>query len=235
MKPMFAAFAAAVFLAVPAIAQENPPTPMLTANGEGTVMVVPDIAIVTTGVTTRGRTASEALAANSADLAKALATLKDAGVDDKDVGTSNFSISPVYEQPPERTDANTAPPKIVGYEVSNEVRVTIRDITKSGGILDKVVSAGANQVNGISFDVSDRKGPATAALKDAIADANRKAGIMADAAGVKLVRILSVASSEGGGPQPMYRMELAASPPPVMPGQQSVTSSATVVWEIAPK
>ena len=116
------------------------------------------------------------------------------------------------------------------------MRVTIRDIAKSGGILDKVVSAGANQVNGISFDSADRQTPEDAALKAAIADAARKAAIMADAAGVKLVRVLTVSASEGGGPQPMYaRMDLKAAPPPVMAGEQSISVSASVTWEIAPK
>ena len=211
MKPFAAAFAAVVFLTLPALAAEPAP-PSLQASGEGIVYVVPDIAIVTLGVTTPGRTASAALAQNSTDLAAVIGTIKDAGVAEKDIGTSGFSIYPVYAQ--NSDGSQVQPPKIVGYEVSNEVRVTIRDIAKSGGILDKVVTAGANQVNGISFDSADRKTPADAALKAAIADAKRKAEIMAAAAGVKLVRILSVSASEGGGPQPVFaRMELKAAAP----------------------
>jgi uncharacterized protein YggE len=235
MKPMFAALAALVLFAAPVAAQDNPP-PSLEANGEGIVMTVPDIAIVTIGVTTRAETASAALSANSADLAKVIATVTGEGVADKDIGTSGFSIYPVYEQLPEQP-APGQMPKIVGYQVQNEVRVTIRDIAKSGGILDRVVTAGANQVNGISFDSADRKTPAEAALKDAIADARRKAEIMAAAAGVRLVRILQVSASQGGGPQPMFaRMELSAQKDvPVMPGQQQITANATVRWEIAPQ
>ena len=235
MKPIFAAFAAVVFLALPAAAQDNPP-PSLEANGEGIEYAVPDIAIVTIGVTTRGETASAALTQNSTDLAKVIATVTGEGVAEKDIGTSGFSIYPVYEQLPDRPAPGQLP-KIVGYQVQNEVRVTIRDIAKSGGILDRVVTAGANQVNGISFDCADRKTPADAALKGAIADAKRKAEIMAAAAGVKLVRILSVSASEGGGPQPVFaRMELKASADvPVMPGQQQITANATVRWEIAPE
>ena len=123
------------------------------------------------------------------------------------------------------------------YGVSNSVSVTIRDIAKSGPILDAVVSAGANQVNGISFDVSDRKTPSDAALKAAIADAIDRGTLMADAAGVKLVRVLSVSTAGGNEPTPVFaRMALKAAPPvPVMPGQQTLSATATIAWEIAPK
>jgi uncharacterized protein YggE len=208
----------------------------LQANGEGIVNVTPDIAIVTLGVTTRGRTASEALTQNSTDLAAAIAVIKGAGIADKDIGTSGFSIYPVYAT--NSDGSQVQPAKISGYEVSNEVRVTIRDIAKSGAILDAVVTAGANRVSGISFDVADRKTPADAALKDAIGEAKRKAELMAAAAGVKLVRILSItANDNSGGPVPMYaRMDMkAAAPVPIMPGEQQVTVNASVTWEIAPQ
>ena len=234
MKTLAASLAALAFLAAPAFADETP-VPQLQANGAGIVNVTPDIAIVTLGVTTRGRTASEALTQNSTDLGAAIAVIKAASIADKDIGTSGFSIYPVYAQ--NSDGSQTQPPKIAGYEVSNEVRVTIRDIAKSGAILDQVVTAGANRVSGISFDVADRTTPSDAALKDAIADARRKAELMAAAAGVKLVRILNVSTSDGGSPQPMYaRMDLKASAPvPVMPGEQQVTVNASVTFEIAPQ
>jgi uncharacterized protein YggE len=235
MKTLLAvATLGALLFALPAAADE-PPTPTLQANGDGTAMVVPDIAIVTIGVTTRGDAAGAALAANSTDVAKVLDAIKADGVADKDITTSNFSIYPVYEQPKEG-EPQTSPPKVIGYEVANEVRVTIRAIAKSGGVLDKVVSAGANRVSGISFDVADRKTPAAAALKDAIADAKRKADIMAEAAGVKLVRVLSVSSSDGGqAPQPMFMRAMADKAAPVMPGEQAISANASVTWEIAPR
>jgi hypothetical protein len=230
-----AALAAALLFALPAAAQMSPQVPTLVANGEGTAYVVPDIAIVSIGVTTRGRTAAAALAANSTDLGNVIATVKGEGVAERDIGTTGFSIYPVYEQPAEG-QPQPNPPKIVGYQVTNEVRVTIRDIASSGGILDHVVAAGANQVNGITFDNADRKTPADAALADAIKDATRQAAIMAEAAGVRLVRIVNVSASSGGGGPVYARMEMAAAPPvPVMPGQQAVTANATVTWEIAPQ
>ena len=235
MKTLLATAALAAMLVASPAAADDAPVPTLQASGEGTVMVAPDIAVVTIGVSTRDETASAALSANSADVAKVLDAIRGEGVADKDIGTSGFSIYPVYEQPKDG-EPQTQPPKVVGYQVSNDVRVTIRDITTSGGILDKVVSAGANQVNGISFDVADRKTPGEAALKDAIADAKRKAEIMAEAAGVKLVRVLSVSASNGGRPpQPVLMRAMAESAVPVMPGEQGITASASVTWSIEPR
>jgi uncharacterized protein YggE len=226
----------ALAFALPATADTGQDTPTLTASGEGTAHVTPDIAVVTLGVSSRGDTAAKALADNSTSLTAAIGAIEAAGVTEKDVGTSGLNIYPVYAQ--NSDGSQVQPPKVVGYEVSNQVTVTIRDISKAGDLLDKVVAAGANQVNGISFDVSDSKGPGDAALKDAIADARRKGEIMAEAAGVKLGRILSVTSGEEGAPpRPVFAaMALKAAPStPVMPGEQALTVNATVVWEIAPQ
>lgn len=229
--------AATLALATPAAAQSASDVPTLIANGTGTVYVVPDIAIVTIGVTSRAATAADALGANSTDLNAVITAVEAEGVAKGDIGTQGFSIFPVYEQPPEG-QTQTDPPRIVGYQVTNEVRVTIRDITTSGGILDKVVAAGANQVNGITFDSSDRKTPADAALADAVADARRQAEILAEAAGVRLVRIVNISASSGMM-EPMmarYDMAVSAAPPtPVMPGQRAVNANASVTWEIAPQ
>jgi len=232
MNKRIVALAAWIALAAPALAQQQPPT--LAANGEGEVMVVPDIAIVTIGVTSRAATARDALAANSTDVNAVLETIRAEGVAEVDIGTSGFSVSPVYEERPAggRTDQ---PPRIVGYQVSNQVRVTIRDIATSGEILDKVVTAGANQVNGISFDIADRKTHEEEAIKLAIADARRQGELMAEAAGVRLVRILSVNANAGGGPV-FARADFAiAAAVPVAPGQQSVSANASISWEVAPE
>jgi uncharacterized protein YggE len=237
VKPLLAVLAAFLSLSVPLHAQEASDRPTLTASGEGTVLAVPDIAIVTLGVLSEAKTAGEALAANNADMTKVIDAVKAAGVAENDIGTSDFSVSPVYQQQPVRADGSEAPPVIVGYRVSNTVRVVIRDFAKSGEILDKVVSAGANQVNSINFDLSDRVTPADQALREAITAATRKATLMADAAGVRLVRVVSVTTFDSG-PIPMARGEMAYAMKvavPVMAGQSSVTANATIAWEIAPK
>ena len=238
MRSWLAALAAAGMLAATptlAHADDGPPVPQLQVSGTGEVMVVPDIAIVTIGVTSRATEASAALGANSANLAKAIAAIQAAGVAEKDIATSGFAIDPVYQQtdnPP-----SDRPPQIVGYQVTNQVRVTVRDVAKSGGLLDKVVTAGANQVSGIAFDLSDRTSAANQAIRAAITDAKAKAELMADAAGLRLVRILTLSAGENGGPRPVMAFDMAAkaAPVPVMPGQQSVSANAQVAWEVAPK
>ena len=237
MRSWLAALGTAAMLALaPTLAQADtaPPVPQLQANGTGEVMVTPDIAVVTIGVTSQAAEASAALAANSADLARAIAAIRAAGVADKDIATSGFSIDPVYEQADNRP--SDRPPAIVGYRVENRVRVTVRDIAKSGDLLDAVVTAGANRVSGIAFDISDRKSAANDAIRAAIADAKAKAELMADAAGLRLVRILTLNADENGGRGPIMAFDMAKSAPvPVMPGQASVSANAQIVWEVAPK
>lgn len=234
MRRAFTALPLLALLAGPALADPAPGTPTLAANGTGEIHVVPDIAIVTLGVTSRGGTASEALAANSTALAAAIGELKGAGIAEKDIGTSGLSVSPVYDNRPDRPGADTTPPPIVGYEVSNSVTATIRDIAASGAILDKVVTAGANRISGISFDIADRQAATDAALKAAVADARRKGALLADAAGVRLGRMLTITANENGGFQPVFaRMEMkAAAPVPVMPGEQTVSATASIVWKV---
>jgi uncharacterized protein YggE len=221
-------------LALPALADETKPA-TLTATGEGIVTAAPDIAVVTIGVVSNGRTAEAALASNASDMTAVIATIKGAGVAEKDIATSGFYVNPIY--PPERDQNPDQPSKVVGYRVTNEVRVTIRDFAKAGAVLDKVIAAGANQVNGISFELSDRTGPADQALKAAVAEATRKAGLMAEAANLRLVRLQSLATNEGGGPVPYAtaRFEMAKAATPIMAGQQQVTANVIAVFEIAPK
>lgn len=236
MRHLATALAVILALSAPALAQQEPRIATLNANGEGSVSVAPDIAIVSIGVTTRAATAREALDGNTADLGKVIAAIQATGVKDADIGTSGFSVNPIYESQPRREkDNDDKPPMIKGYQVTNEVRVMIRDISGSGAILDKVVTAGANQIGSIQFDVSDRETPADEALADAIAEATRKAAIMADAAGVRLVRILDINASSGMPSFARSDMRMAAEAVPIMPGERQVTANANITWEIAPQ
>ena len=135
---------------------------------------------MTTGVLSQGATAAEALAANTSAMNALFAALKDAGIADKDVQTSNFMVQPRYN-----FQDNKAP-ELVGYDVSNNVTVTVRKIGDLGALLDKVVQAGSNQINGIGFEVSEPDAALDEARKLATADATRKAKIYAEAMGVSL-------------------------------------------------
>lgn len=217
-------------LGSPALAAE---TATLTVSGVGEASATPDMATITVGVETQGPTAVAALDANSAQAGALIAEAKARGVEDRDIQTSGLSIYPQYDQ---RSQTREGPPEIVGYNVSNEVRVRLRDIAGLGETLAALVGAGANQMRGISFGIADDQALMDKARKLAVADARRKAEIYAAAAGVELGPILSI--SEGGGrvPQPggpMMRSMVAESVP-VEAGEGAVSITITLVWSIAP-
>ena len=220
--------ALAAALISPALAADPAPR-TLSMNGHGEVRAAPDMATVNAGVTTSAPTAAAALAANSSRMNTVCAALKKLGVAEKNIQTIGFNVSPQYTN----GDNNNAR-RLTGYQVNNEVSVRLEDVAKVGAALDALVTAGANQMNGISFDIAAPAPLLDKARAGAIADARARAETYARAAGVTLGAILSI--SEGGAsepPRPMYRMmAMAAAPTPVAAGQQSVTADVSVVWEI---
>lgn len=223
--------ALATAFAAPALAQPEPAT--LTVHGEGEVRVVPDIATIRTGVETDGRTAAEALAANSTAAGRMIETLKAGGVAARDIQTGRLSVQPVY-QDNRRTQPGEAP-KVIGYRVVNEVAVTVRDLDALGGLIDRVVGAGANRIDAISFGLDDSTGEADEARRRAVADARRRAEVLAEAAGVTLARIRSI-NEDGGVVRPMQAglmMRAEAMDAPIERGEVEVSANVTIVWEIA--
>jgi uncharacterized protein len=202
----------------------------ITMTGHGEVRSSPDMVSVTAGVTTSAATAAAALAANTARMKTVFAALEKLGVGvaEKNIQTVNFSVSPQY------ANGNNEPPRLTGYQVNNEVSVRLDDVAKLGGALDALVSAGANQMNGISFDIREPAPLLEKARTGAVADAQLRAQTYAKAAGVTLGAILSV--SEGGGEVRPLRMAapmvFAAKAVPVATGEQSVTADVSMVWEI---
>lgn len=237
------AVAALFFASVPFVCAAQPAPPphphILSVSGEGEVRAVPDQAQLSAGVVTQAKTAAAALAANSTAMNEVFKSLRRAGIPEKSITTSNFSISPQY--PPYRQDApNEDRTQIIGYEVSNQVAVILDDVSKVGTTLDALVASGANQAGGVSFAIRDPKPLMTQARIDAVKDATAKAQTLAKAAGVTLGPIVSI--NEGGSyaPQPMYQKLAvtaftradAAPPPPVAAGEQSITANVSIVWEI---
>lgn len=224
--------ALAALLATPAFADT------ITLSGTGTVRAAPDMATVNTGVTTQAETAREALDANSAAMTDLIAALHEAGLEDRDIQTSNFTVSPQYVYSDQR-DANgyTLPPEIVGYQVSNSVTIVVRDLDSLGTVLDQTVIVGANTINGISFDVADTDKLETEARKLAVADAVAKAETYAEAAAIQLGPIESITEVDlSQPPVPMYRaqaMEMAAAPTvPIEAGEMTYSITTTIAWEI---
>jgi len=233
MQRLLAAALALTLVAAPALAE--PPVATLTVTGQGSAAAAPDLATVRAGVETEGATAAAALAANSVAAARIIAALKAAGIAARDIQTQGLLVEPRYEGPDPNQPQRA--PAIAGYRVVNEVAVTVRDLAGLGAVLDRLVAEGANRINSLGFGLADDRPLTDEARKAAVADAARAAGVLAEAAGVKLARILSVADGGSFGPQPMgagMQFRMAAEAVPVEAGETTVRASVTVVWEIAP-
>lgn len=202
----------------------------LTVTGQGRVEAVPDLATVSLGVMIQDRSAAAAMAANSAALSAVIDRLAAAGIEARDIQTSNLSLGPDVQYSPD----GSSPPRITGYTASNQVTVRVRDVARLGAVLDSAIADGANTLNGISFGLQDDTALLDEARTRAVQDARARAQTLAAAAGVQLKRIVTI--TEGGGnapPMPMYRMEAAmASDVPVAQGEIGITASVTVVYEI---
>jgi uncharacterized protein YggE len=225
-----AAVVTATWFAAPALAQTVPP-PAISVTGEATVSVAPDQAQIDGGVTSDAKTAREASEANNAAMGKVLLALKGAGIEEKDTQTSRLSLQPQYA--PNRT--GTSP--ITGYRASNRVTIRLRDVTKVANVIDVLVGAGANDIGGINFTVSQPSKHLDEAREKAVADARRKAEIFAKAAGVTLGEPISI-SEETGAPAPMFRGKMAApmaAGAPVAQGEETLSVSLNVSWAIKPK
>jgi uncharacterized protein len=206
----------------------------ITVSGMGNVVVEPDVAHITLGVIAEADTAKAALEKNTAAMKAIVDALKGQGLPPKDIQTSNFSINPRYRQPGKGGEQ----PVINGYQVQNTVRITVRDITALGPILDQVIQLGSNQVHGIGFEVSKADALRDDARKAAVANARHKADLYATAAGVKVGRVLAI---EEAGVAPVYRQQprmmasakmSSESAPPIEAGSQRLDAHVTVTFAL---
>ena len=211
----------------------NAPQRTMNVTGVGTVSLTPDIAYIYLGVHTEQASASEAVSQNNAQTQKVIDALKKMGVDAKDIRTTNFSIWPSQNYAPDGT------PLEIKYMVDNTVYVTVRDLKKLGDLLDSVITAGANTVNSIAFDVADKTAAMKQARDAAVKSAQEQAQELADVAGVKLGVITNISFYDttaspvfggygkggGGGSE-------AALAVPINPGELTLTVSVSMVYEI---
>ena len=222
--------AAAVLTALapgPASADERPILPdaaVLDVSATGRVARVPDVATIRAGVVTEGQTAAAALSDNGARIARVLSALRGAGVAERDIATSTVSLQPRYRY------ADGQPPAIIGYGATNAVSVRFRDVAKSGAALDALVRAGANQIEGPTLSIDKPDEALDAARADAVRRARARATLYAQAAGLRVERIIAIGESAedaGGGPRPpvlyMARAKAADTPTELAPGETEVT------------
>jgi uncharacterized protein YggE len=213
---------AAMALAAPSVHAADR---LVTVTGEATVAVAPDTAVIRVGVTSTAKTAREASDANGKQMTTVLAAIKDAGIAARDIQTSRLSLQPQYD--PNRS--GTA--RLLGFQATNQITVNIRDIDKLAGIIDQAIAAGANEMSGLEFVVSEQSKLLDQARDDAIADARRKAERYAKAAGVKLGAVTSI-SEEGSSPPPRLMQAMRAGAAPVAPGEQTLRAVVSVSYEI---
>ena len=225
LRLCFVFIVAAAFVAPSARAAER----LVTVTGEATVSVAPDMAVIRIGVASQGKTAREASDANARQMTAVLAAIKDAGIAERDVQTSRLSLQPQYD--PNRS----APARLLGFQANNQLTVKIRDIAQLPGILDRAIGAGANEMSGIEFAVSEQSKLLDQARGEAIADARRKAELYARAAGAKVGSVVAIVE-EGSAPPLAYPLKAmrAGAAVPVAPGEQTLRVVVTVSYELGP-
>jgi uncharacterized protein len=215
-----------------ALAHDAPQKRTISLSATGAVKTTPDKVDISTGVTSEAKTAREALDMNNEAMTKVVAALKEEGIEPKDIQTINFSVGPVYEQ---RPYDKPAPPVVVGYRVTNQVRITLHDTKKLGAILDKVVTLGLNQIDSIEFGVEEPETLKDEARKLALKNVTDNAKLYAEAAGVGFGQILSISEEESSyHPRAMVaapRMD-AVKEVAIEAGTTSVEVRVRVTWEI---
>ena len=201
------------------------PSDGITVTGTGSVSAVPNEAQFSLGVTTKGQTAREALAANSAQMRELIDAVKAAGVPERDIKTQDVSVGAGYE----------ADGKEAGYWARNSLSVRITDLERAPAILDAASRAGANEVYGPSLSRSDRETLESTALKRAVANARARAEVLADAAGVSLGDVTAIAESTTpeGRPYELMAARSADSKMPIEPGREEISASVTVTFAIS--
>lgn len=202
----------------------------ITVSATGTVAAEPDMATIASGVMSEADTAREALTRNSAVMRKVIDGLKAAGIEARDIQTVNFAIEPRYVH-----TKDGQPPRVTGYRVINDVRITVRDVARLGEVLDGVVTLGANQAGGITFAVSKAETLKDEARRQAMANALRRAKLFAEAAGTTVGPVISIAEDvQGPGPRPMPmgRVAMSAESVPVEAGSKSLEVRVHVTWAL---
>ena len=221
---------------LPASAQElRLETAKISIVGHGEVQASPDLALISIGVITQGKSARDSAQANSRAMTEAVNALKMAGIEAKDLQTSGFSLRPLYTV---KNNSGT-PPKISGFQTANTLTVTIRNLSKLGDILERAIELGANNVSGPDFQLSMPEAKRNEARKAAMADALARAKLYADGLGFRLGRVLAVGEANASNATSHFRAKavapvLTAASPPIEAGESTITASLSVVWEILP-
>lgn len=200
----------------------------IEVSGRGQVEAEPDQATVRLGVQTEADEAGAALEENNERMTAVISATLEAGIEEDDIQTEGFRLNPVYDNSP-----NTQR-ELAGYRASNIVRVTVRDLTMLGSLLDAVVEAGSNTIEGIQFEVSNEAELAAAAREAAMQDAQQKAEQLTELAGAELGPVRTILETGGARPltAPVAEEASLAADVPIATGTQTIQASVQVIWEI---
>ncbi len=207
-------------------------TRQITVSGNGTAYVVPDLAYINVGVHSTGDTVSEAMAANNTQATAIKTTLAGQGIAESDIQTSGFNVYPQSDNNPQGSVIRSY------YSVDNTVYVTVRNLDKLGAILDAVAVSGANNINGINFDATDKTAAQSSARKMAVDSAIAQAKELADYNDVKLGEIMQISTSDSySNNNPGYGIgggdaKGAVSAIPIAAGQIQVSALVTISYAI---
>jgi uncharacterized protein YggE len=233
-----AALALAALAGASAWASASEPSPRILVSGQGSAEIAPDMAVLQLIVTREADTARAALDANSAAMAQVIKALRGEGIAERDIQTDNFSIQPKYVYPPQTSQGEHQPPRIVGYTVRNGLAVRVRDLGKLGAIMDQSVTLGVNEGGNILFTNDDPSAVIDQARASAVKDAMARAKTLAAAAGVRLGKVLEISEqSYTPAPAPMMRAEMMMAAPaadavPVAAGESSYEVTVSLTYAI---
>ncbi|MBZ9676157.1 SIMPL domain-containing protein [Mesorhizobium sp. ES1-1] len=228
------ALAAAIAFPAMAGAADLPTPPRIIVSGEGEATVAPDLAVLTLSVMREAKTARAALDANNDAMAAVIAAMKSSGIVDRDLQTAGIQINPRYNYTNKPDGSQDA--ELVAYQVTNTLSVRVRDVDKTGEVLDKAVTLGVNQGGGVAFTNDDPAATVNEARKRAVADALAKARTLAEAAGVSLGRVLEITDQNiAPVPMPINAKAFDSAPRAAVPmqaGENSYSVQVTVTFEL---
>ncbi len=207
----------------------------LSVSGQGTVRLAPDIAYVFIGVHTEQETPGDAVEANNEQAQAVIDALLAEGIAETDIQTTNFNIYPMEEY-----DFNGQRTGVTAYVVDNTVQVTVRDLDSLGDLLSTAISAGANSINGIQFDVGDKDRAFEQARELAVENGFQQAEALADLSGVTLGEIQNIVMFAAGAPGPYYPAGVGGGASlvaeeravPVLPGELAIQVQVSMTFEI---
>ncbi|MEK7658491.1 MAG: SIMPL domain-containing protein [Patescibacteria group bacterium] len=204
----------------------------ITSVGQGKVFAKPDIALVSIGVQTQGMKSNDVVTENNTKMNAITKAVKDLGVEEKDIQTTSYNLSPVYDY----TERGRV---FKGYSLNQAVNVKIRNFDKIGDILDKATALGANTVGDLQFTIDDQEKFMAEAREKAIAEAKTKAGNLATAAGLKIVKMVNISEGSNYTPQPVYgkggggvMAEFASVAPQIQPGQMEINATIYLTYRV---